>query len=206
MKGLNHRVEPCVEGDVMIIEEPVNFEENDNPVEVEPPITGHSGHEDLNEYGVSKSQINALDLEAARDSIDDFNPKVGGLGECSRECNPNLIVSEGRNSTELDLVAAQIVADVEIINEEKRMVEARNRIKDKAKAVLEKSKDKEKLIEEAAQMVISSCGQLVLKDNLQVVDIDEAVRRMDEATEHQIKAGSLLGFTINLKEPERKKR
>ncbi|KAI3856437.1 hypothetical protein MKW98_008889, partial [Papaver atlanticum] len=29
---------------------------------------------------------------------------------------------------------------------------------------------------------------------------------MDEATEHQIKASSLLGFTINLKEPERKKR
>ncbi|KAI3863720.1 hypothetical protein MKW98_031312, partial [Papaver atlanticum] len=28
---------------------------------------------------------------------------------------------------------------------------------------------------------------------------------MDEATEHQIKAGSPLEFTINLKEPERKK-
>lgn len=106
---LNHRVEPCVEGDVMIIEEPVNVEGTDISFEDEPPLTGHSGHEDMSNYGVTKAQINALALEAARDSIEDFNPKVGGLGECSRECNPNLTVSVVRKNNELDLVAAQIV-------------------------------------------------------------------------------------------------
>lgn len=95
--------------------------------------------------------------------------------------------------------------DAERTSENKRMVEARNRIKGKSKEDLGNSKDKEKLIEEAAPIVISYDDKLVLKDNLPVVDIDEAVRRMNEATEHQIKAGTLLEFTINLKEPERKR-
>ncbi|KAI3883744.1 hypothetical protein MKX03_036237, partial [Papaver bracteatum] len=201
---LDHHVEPCVEGDVMIIEEPVNLEENGIQVEDEVILTCHNGHEDMSEYGISKAQINALAVEASRDSIEDSITKMGGSGESSKECNPNLTVLEVGNRSELELVDAQFVADAERTNEDNIMVEARNRIKGKAKVVLEKLKDKEKAMKEAE--VIYSSGQLVIKDNIQVVDVDEADRRMDKATEHQNKESSLLGFTINLKEPERKKR
>ncbi|KAI3847084.1 hypothetical protein MKW98_015439, partial [Papaver atlanticum] len=87
------------------------------------------------------------------------------------------------------------------------MVEARNRIKGKAKVNFVTSEDWATLIGEALQMGLSYSGQLVIKESLPMMDIDEAVRRMDAATEHQIKAGSLLDFTIiKIKESERKKR
>ncbi|KAI3843582.1 hypothetical protein MKX03_022407, partial [Papaver bracteatum] len=35
--------------------------------------------------------------------------------------------------------------------------------------------------------------------------MEEAVKRIKEASEHQNKASDLLGFSIKLKEPERKK-
>ncbi|RZC76139.1 hypothetical protein C5167_000304, partial [Papaver somniferum] len=129
-KVLDHRVEPCVEGeDVMIIEDSANVEVNDDLVEEESPIAGRSGHVDMSKDGVSKAQINASEVEMARDSIVVCITKEGGSGECSKECNPNLSGLEGRNNSKLDLVAAQIVADAERTNEDKRMVEERNRIK-----------------------------------------------------------------------------
>ncbi|KAI3883881.1 hypothetical protein MKX03_017344, partial [Papaver bracteatum] len=84
------------------------------------------------------------------------------------------------------------------------MVEARNKIKGKAKVVLGKLKDKERAEKEAEEGL--SSGQLVIKENFEVGDIVEAVRRLDEASNLQNKASSLILFSINLKEPERKKR
>ncbi|KAI3942357.1 hypothetical protein MKW92_040537, partial [Papaver armeniacum] len=85
------------------------------------------------------------------------------------------------------------------------MVEARNRIKGKAIMVVEKLKDKETSNKEVSQMGLFSGGNLVIIDNIQV-DLREAVRRMVEAEEYQKRANKLLGFSINTKEPERKKR
>ncbi|RZC60246.1 hypothetical protein C5167_022008, partial [Papaver somniferum] len=144
---------------------------------------------DMINYRVIKTTISDLEIEAARDSIEVNNFILEVVGEGSREGVPTVI--REKESNDLDLVAAQIITDATISNEDRRMVEARNGIKGKAKA---------------SEGGLSSGGKLVIKEGVAVVDIDEAVRRMEAANEHQLQAGSLLDFTINIKEPERKRR
>ncbi|KAI3986981.1 hypothetical protein MKX01_039916 [Papaver californicum] len=54
--------------------------------------------------------------------------------------------------------------------------------------------------------VLPSPRPLIIEEGTQVVGIEEAVKRLNEANEYQLKAGTLLDFTINIKEPERKKK
>ncbi|KAI3876277.1 hypothetical protein MKW92_010988, partial [Papaver armeniacum] len=78
------------------------------------------------------------------------------------------------------------------------MVEERNRIKGKGKLPVAPVV--------AGNVKLATGGQLVIKEDVTIVGIDEAVRRLEEAKEHQLKANSLLDFNVNIKEPERKKR
>lgn len=135
----------------------------------------HSGHEDMSKYRVRKATLYALEIDAACDSIDGNNFSMGLVGEGSRESDP--IVPRERESNELDLVVAQIVADAGRFNEYKRMVEARKGVKGKAKVPVIAFEDRSKLVGGVVQGGLSSGGQLVIKENILVVDIDEAVRK-----------------------------
>ncbi|KAI3959527.1 hypothetical protein MKX01_025043, partial [Papaver californicum] len=55
---------------MMIVDEPHISVGNENIIEIKPFLTGHSGHEDMSNHGVSNATINEMALEAARDSID----------------------------------------------------------------------------------------------------------------------------------------
>lgn len=82
------------------------------------------------------------------------------------------------------------------------MAQERNRIKGKAKVgetsvgvmVTPTSKDG------------ISTGTLVIREGGQTVDLEEAIKRLDEAKEYQLKSGNLLDFSINMVEPKTKKR
>ncbi|RZC77045.1 hypothetical protein C5167_001222 [Papaver somniferum] len=51
-----------------------------------------------------------------------------------------------------------------------------------------------------------SKGNLVICEGGNKVDLEEAIKRLDEAKEYKLKAGNLLDFSVKLVEPERKKR
>ncbi|KAI3917607.1 hypothetical protein MKW98_021369, partial [Papaver atlanticum] len=82
------------------------------------------------------------------------------------------------------------------------MAEERNRIKGKSKVITHYP---EGILPFDALGMVSN-RPLVIKEGGQAIDIEEAVKRLEAANEHQIKAGTLLDFTVKVKEPERKKR
>ncbi|KAI3964764.1 hypothetical protein MKW92_012874, partial [Papaver armeniacum] len=173
---MDHRAEPCVEGQVIIVEDTPTGSEDRTEVLMDEELVEHSGHVDMSKHGVSKATISALVLEEARGSIEGME--------------------------DLNLVAEQIVTDVNRRREDERMMEERNRIKGKAKVgeasvgimVTPTSKDG------------ISTGTLVIREDGQTVDLEEAIKRLDEAKAFQLKADNLLDFSVNMVEPERKKR
>ncbi|KAI3935166.1 hypothetical protein MKW98_018355, partial [Papaver atlanticum] len=127
-------------------------------VEIEPLVTGHSGHVDMSNHGVSKATITELELEAARDSIIGEISEIGEPGGCSREVitsYKSLVEGEG---SDLDMVAAQILADSERVKEDRRMVEEINRIKGKGKLPLVPAV--------VGNVKLAKGGQLVIKEGV----------------------------------------
>ncbi|KAI3935711.1 hypothetical protein MKW98_022719, partial [Papaver atlanticum] len=101
------------------------------------------------------------------------------------------IVAEKQNSWDLNLVDVQIVSEDNRRNEDKRMAEEGNRIKGKSK-VAEASVGV--LVSPPSMDGISS-GTLVIREGGHTVDLEEAIKRLDEATEYQLKDGTLLDFS-----------
>ncbi|XP_026388225.1 uncharacterized protein LOC113283243 isoform X1 [Papaver somniferum] len=198
---LDHRAEPCVEGQVIVVNDTPSDSEDTAEILMDVDHVGHSGHVDMSKDGVSKATITELILEEARGSIEGLEEELlSVVNEVGGEENP--IAVEEQNSGELNLVAVQIARDDNRRREHKRMVEERNRIKGKAK-----------VDETSVGVMISphsmdgiSTGTLVIREGGKTVDLEEAIKHLDEAKEYQLKAGILLDFSVNLLEPERKKR
>lgn len=100
----------------------------------------------------------------------------------------------------------QILTAAERLNADMRMVWERNRIIGKSIFYEGSNYDVSHISVRTIPKNISASGQLVIKEGVEAVGTDEVVRRLEAVTEHQLKEGSLLDFTINLKEPEIKKR
>ncbi|KAI3986636.1 hypothetical protein MKX01_014174, partial [Papaver californicum] len=70
---LDHKMEPCVEGDVIVIEDQVNdvVGRNENEEEGEFIIShvGYSGHEEMSQPEISKDIITEIEIEAPHASI-----------------------------------------------------------------------------------------------------------------------------------------
>ncbi|KAI3875492.1 hypothetical protein MKX03_031347, partial [Papaver bracteatum] len=89
---------------------------------------GHSGNVDMSKHGVSKSTITEMQLEEARVSIEYVEEE--GMNLVNEEgLLPENNVVEEQISGDLNLVAVQIVNEVDRRTEENIMAKDRNRIK-----------------------------------------------------------------------------
>ncbi|KAI3976776.1 hypothetical protein MKX01_008634 [Papaver californicum] len=201
---LDHKLEPCVEGEVMIVDDPATSTCIEGNMEVEVrseviiiEIVGHNGHQDMSKDKINKARLIEMELEAAYESIEPGNTSISkGKGK-QREDN-TILSSQVEVENDLDKVANQISREVE----DRRIMDERNKIKRKTK-VCGSSSD---LGSSRQVLVLPPLGPLIIEEGTRAVSIEEAVKRLNEANEFRLKVGTLLDFTINIKEPERKKR
>ncbi|XP_026410735.1 uncharacterized protein LOC113305960 [Papaver somniferum] len=206
-KVLDHRVEPCVEGEVVLVSESPSVNEDGAEFWMDVGHVGHSGRVDMSNHGVSKATITALQLEEARDSIVGIDEEVPVVvhGESGVVLPPTVGLSSadmGMNSGELTLIASQMVLDTTRRFEDKKMADERNRIKGKAKVVVDP-------VSEIISYNLKdehSNGNLVICEGGNKEDLEEAIKCLYEAKEYQLKARNLSDFSANIVEPERKRR
>lgn len=82
------------------------------------------------------------------------------------------------------------------------MVDERNKIKGKSKVVAAPVGE---IVYPTLKDVLST-GTLVIREGGKKVDLEEAIKHLDKAKEYQLKARTLLDFSVNIVEPKRKKR
>ncbi|KAI3845638.1 hypothetical protein MKW92_049581, partial [Papaver armeniacum] len=204
---LDHRVEPCVEGEVVLVNESPYVNEDGDEAWMDVGHVGHRGHVDMSNDGVSKETIATLQLEEAKDSITEIaeDVSVDVHGESGVVLPPTVELSPadmGMNSGDLNLIAEQMVLETTRRLEDKKMANERNKIKGKAKVVADP-------LGEIISYTLKdghSNGNLVICEGGNKVNLEEAIKCLDEVKEYQLKAGNLLDFSVNMVEPERKKR
>ncbi|KAI3947274.1 hypothetical protein MKW92_001426, partial [Papaver armeniacum] len=168
---LDHRIEPWVDGQVIVVEDIPSGNEDGAETLMEVSHVGHSGHVDMRKDGVSKATIAALVLEEARGSIEGMEEECMVLVE-EVGVVQDTIVAEEQNSGGINLVADQIVSEDNRRKEDKRMVEERNGIKGKS-IVGETSVGV--LVSSHTNDGISS-GTLVIREGGHMVDLEEAIK------------------------------
>ncbi|XP_026397772.1 uncharacterized protein LOC113293297 isoform X1 [Papaver somniferum] len=204
---LDHRVESCIQGEVVLVSESPSVNEDGAEVWIDVGHVGHSGHAYMSNHGVSKATIVALQLEEARYSIVGIDEEVPVAihGESGVVLPPTVGLSYadmGMNSGELTLIADQMVLETTRRFEDKKMADERNKIKGKAKVVVDPVGE---IISYTLKYEHSN-GNLVICEGGNKVDLEEAIKRLNEAKGYQLKSRNLLDFSLNIVEPERKRR
>ncbi|KAI3866584.1 hypothetical protein MKX03_023796, partial [Papaver bracteatum] len=199
---LDHSSEPCVKGQVIMVNDTPTGSEDRDVILMEVCHVGHNVHVDMSKDEVRKATITTLNIEKARGSIK-------GMEE---ECNVAVVNESGveeasfdiveSSSGDINIVAEQIAMEDSIRMEDKIMEDKRNIIKGKAKVG---DSSIEVMISHPPRGEIST-GSLVIIEGGQTVALVEAIKRLDEAKYYQLKASNLLDFSVNMVDPERNKR